>query len=338
MLLSIVSGTRIAHRIAPASDDSSRSGAGADAGANQGALALNGRDRLVLSFLARHRIAVTPQVQHLLNSSPRVAQARLQALHDRGYLGSHRIFSYHPASHWITAAGLDAIGSTLPEPNFDLACYQHDIGLGWLWLAARAGKLGRLRELYSERELRSHDGRRDREGPALGVGLGLIGPGGGEQVHHPDLLLVSVTGRRVAVELELTPKGRARLERIMLGYASDARVDAIFYLVPDRRKVASILGAAERAGIGPLVSVALIDGAPEGAPGYRRTLAPGDRVPGQRVPGQRAPGDRAPAQRAPGDRAPAQRAPGDRAPGQRAPGRKAAGHRAPARAAGVERC
>ncbi len=231
------------------------------------------RDRLVLAFLAEHRLVVTPQVQSLLGVTARVAQERLRTLGEGGYAQRHRIFDGYPACAQITAKGLAAIGSRLPAPHIDLACYQHDVGLGWLWLAARVGTFGNLRELRSERFLRSHDARHDRAERALGVGLGGVGPGGGEQLHYPDLLLTSASGKRVAVELELTAKGSARLQRIMIGYAADARIDAVLYLVPGRRLGERIAQAARVAGIGDLVSVQLLDALPQGAPDHARTLS-----------------------------------------------------------------
>ncbi len=236
------------------------------------------RDRLVLAFLAEHRLVVTPQVQSLLGVTVRVAQERLRTLGDGGYAERHRIFDGYPACARITAKGLAAVGSTLPAPRIDLACYQHDVGLGWLWLAARAGTFGNLRELRSERFLRSHDARSDRAERALGVGIGGVriggvGPGGGEQLHYPDLLLTSASGKRVAIELELTAKGSGRLQRIMMGYAADARIDAVLYLVPGRSLGERIAQAARAAGIGDLVSVQLLDGLPQGAPEHGRTLS-----------------------------------------------------------------
>jgi hypothetical protein len=231
------------------------------------------RDRLVLAFLAEHRLVVTPQVQALLGVTARVAQERLRTLGEGGYMEQHRIFDGYPACARITAKGLAAIGSRLPAPRIDLACYQHDVGLGWLWLAARAGTFGNLRELRSERSMRSQDARCDRNERALGVGIGGVGPGGREQLHYPDLLLTSASGKRVAVELELTGKSNARLGRIMMGYAADARIDAVLYLVPDRPLGERIAQAARTAGIGELVSVQLLDGLPQGAPDHGRALS-----------------------------------------------------------------
>jgi hypothetical protein len=236
------------------------------------ATAVTERDRLVLEFLAEQRLAVTPQVRALLGVTLRAAQECLGRLRKGGYIEQQRIFVSYPACARITRTGLSAIGSSLPVPCIDLACYQHDVGLGWLWLAARAGVFGNLSELRSERDLRSHDARPGRDGRALGVGLGIVGPGGREQLHYPDLLLRTAAGKRVAIELELTGKGDARLARIMMGYAADAQIDAVLYLVPNVALGERIAQAARKQGIAELVSVQLLAGPPQGAPDHGRTL------------------------------------------------------------------
>ena len=89
--------------------------------------------------------------------------------------------------------------------------------------------------------------------------LGGVGPGGRERLHYPDLLLIDPGGRRIAIELELSSKGRGRREKILAGYAADARVDVVLYLVRDGRIGRSIQKSARRLGIGPLVHVQRVE-------------------------------------------------------------------------------
>lgn len=235
------------------------------------------RERDTLGFLAEHRVGVAPQVSWLLGCSPRAAQDQLRALAHIGCTRSERIFAARPWTWRITAAGLRAIGSTLAPPSLDLSNYAHDLGLGWLWLAARSGSFGELAAVHSERSMRSHDARATARGDSFGVGLGTIGPRGGEQRHYPDLLLDTRAGRRVALELELTGKSARRLQEIMLSYAGDARIDAVLYLVPGGPLATRIERAARSAGIDQLVRVQPIapeiEGAPAAASVARRRLA-----------------------------------------------------------------
>jgi hypothetical protein len=59
-------------------------------------------------------------------------------------------------------------------------------------------------------------------------------------MHFPDLLAIREDGARVAFELELSVKGRRRLEGILLGYATEPRLARVVY-VTDSRRVATVL-------------------------------------------------------------------------------------------------
>ena len=120
---------------------------------------LTDRDRELLLFLAEHRLVLASQVRELLDVSDDAAVRRLRVLARQGYVTSRRIFYGQPACSQIRPLGLAAIGSDLPPPRLKLAYYEHDVGLAWIWLAAMRGTLGPLREVISERRMRSHDGR-----------------------------------------------------------------------------------------------------------------------------------------------------------------------------------
>jgi hypothetical protein len=215
------------------------------------------RDRELLAFAAVHKLVLASQAKALIGVSEDVAAGRLRALRTEGLLYRDRPFDEQPFCYQITRQGLGVIESRLPAPKaIDRAGYRHDLGVGWLWLAAQAGVWGEPREVVSERRMRSDDGRAgDRDANRFGVRLGGTGPGGRERLHYPDLLLVDRDGHRIAVELELSAKHRGRLEGILAGYAADARIDVVLYLV-DRRSVATAVQAsARRLGISDLVHV-----------------------------------------------------------------------------------
>jgi len=218
-------------------------------------LQITERDRELLGFVAAHRFVRADHVQIFLAVSAPVAHARLRALRRAGLVRRDVVFHRTPATHQITRDGLAAIGSSLPVPKRDLRTYAHDVGAAWLWLAARDGAFGELREVIGKRELRSRDGPGRRSEPQLAVRLGGFGPGGQERLHYPDLLLVTPQGHRIAVELELTGKGKARRERILEGYACDPNLDVVLYLVRDGRVGAQIEASARRLGITPMVQV-----------------------------------------------------------------------------------
>lgn len=217
---------------------------------------LTSRDLELLAFAAEHRLVLGEHVQALLGISADAARTRLGALARAGFLSRHRPFDRRASCYQIATPGLDAIGSELRPPRrLDLRSYQHEVGAAWLWLAARAGRFGPLGDVVAERRLRSSDASPDRTDSPYGIRLGGLGPRGRERLHYPDLLLITPGARRIGVELELSSKGRARRERILAGYGADARIDAVLYLVRDRRIGRSIQDSARRLGIGPLVHV-----------------------------------------------------------------------------------
>jgi hypothetical protein len=215
-------------------------------------LKLTEPDLHALGFIAEHRLVLPDHVAVLLDTSLAAATARLRKLATARYLRKESVFGHQP-DYRITHRGLAAIGSSLPTPRSDLRVYQHDIGVAWLWLAARAGTFGPLEAMVGERRLRSHDGARETESEPLGVRLGVTGPHGRERLHYPDLLLRTADGRRVALELELTPKSRTRLETILAGYGADPRFDGVVYLVQSHTVARSVERAARKVGVSDLV-------------------------------------------------------------------------------------
>src|SRR5690348_15035317 len=201
-------------------------------------MGLSDRDRALLAFLSEHRFATRAHVRQLLGIADLAAYRRLSTLAEAGLVRFNRPLDRLPACYRITSRGLAAIDSRLSAPRpVDLAAYSHDVGIAWLYLAAKARVWGELHEVISERRLRSHDASDARVAevglprPPLAVRLHGFGRAGRERLHYPDLVLIDRHRHRIAVELELTLKGRARRERILEGYAGDHRFDAVLYVV-----------------------------------------------------------------------------------------------------------
>jgi hypothetical protein len=220
------------------------------------------RDHALLSFVAQHRFVLAGHVGVLLGISGDASSARLRALGRAGMLADERFFHRQPRCWWITPRGLAVIDSPLPPPRVDLRAYRHDVGLAWVALAAERGAFGQLKEVVSERWMRSRDGVAARASPDFGRGhepfgvrLGGPGPAGGTRLHYPDLLLVSPGQRRIAVELELTSKETTRRERILAGYGADSRIDAVLYLVDRPAAARALETSAARLGIASMVHV-----------------------------------------------------------------------------------
>jgi hypothetical protein len=216
---------------------------------------LTERDLMLLAFVAEHRIVLASHVQALLGVSARSAQARMHALKTAGLLDQETVWHHRPACYSITRKGLGLVGKGYATRPIDPSVYDHDVGVAWLWLVGLRGYWGEMRKIVSERQMRSADAAPDRPAEPFGVRLGGFGPSGRPRLHYPDLLLVTPEGRRIAVELELTRKGRTRLEKILTGYAVDRRIDAVLYLTDDPSVARGVEASASRLGITSLVSL-----------------------------------------------------------------------------------
>lgn len=220
-------------------------------------------EHAVLRFAAEHRLVLDTQVAALLGTSLHDALPVVASLVDAGHITRHALFRGRPAYCQIRHSGLLAVGSQLPPPRLRLDQYRHDVGAAWLWLAAHRGTFGPLAELLGERRLRSHDRAARRGAEPYGVRLGGVESQGNERLHYPDLLLIDRAGHRLALELELTPKGQMRRERILDAYGGDGRIDAVLYLAEANRTGRAIARAVEtsvaRAGLQTLVHVQLVE-------------------------------------------------------------------------------
>jgi hypothetical protein len=187
-------------------------------------------DRGVLEFAAAHQRVQFGQVSALAGLGDEEADQRLRGLTRSGLLVHERLWLGDRGSFRVTSAGLAEVADRCSAPGFEDR-YRHALGVVWVWLAARAGTFGPLKQVLSERQMRAEDLEGTPEAP-FGVELGSADPSGG--VEYPDLLLVLEAGR-VPVVLLLGPPSRSRLPGVLRAYAMDARVAAVLFLVSDPR-------------------------------------------------------------------------------------------------------
>jgi hypothetical protein len=231
----------------------------------------------LLAFIGEHRFVLPAQAGALLGTSQEVTYSRLQELTDAGYLVEEPVLG-GPIVYRSTRLGLDVVGSELRPLPISLKNYWHDVGAAWLWLAARGGAFGPMREVIAERVMRSQDAKRSERDDPFGVRLGGVGRDGHQRLHYPDLLMVDPRGRRLAIELEITSKAPASRERILAAYAADPRIAKVLYVVYEPAVARALMASVSRMGIGPLVATQRVR-APAGAARLvrrRREIARGD--------------------------------------------------------------
>jgi hypothetical protein len=154
------------------------------------------------------------------------AYARLSRLVRDGLLEQRRLLYGEPGLYLATAEGLRWCGlGRLGVHRVRTAGVVHAcrVATAAVELAAELPSW----TVLSEREIRSHEV--DLGEP---VGSGVTGElaDGRRALHRADLLLVSVSGRRVAVELELSVKAPRRLLAICRGWGRARHVAHVYYL------------------------------------------------------------------------------------------------------------
>lgn len=139
-----------------------------------------------------------------------------------------------------TRAGLAAVDLELPPARINLRTYAHDLELTSLMLDLE--REYRPESVSTEREMRAADTApvaastaRPRFARSLAGALGQLEftPAGYPRLHFPDCAGTEAVGEiadgMLAIELERTRKGRARLRRILRGYIAARHVSAVRY-------------------------------------------------------------------------------------------------------------
>jgi len=159
-----------------------------------GKMELNDRDIEILRLVYRFKFCLGRHIRVLAGfSGSRASDRRLRLLIDAGYLGRQKILYGVPFLYTVTHKGRILLGANKREHKIRLEQIAHDVHvLESLIYMKQKFKLA-LNDIQSERELHIKDGF-------------------GARKHHPDFVF-NYQGKTFAVEIELTPKGKARLEK-----------------------------------------------------------------------------------------------------------------------------
>ncbi|HUN77710.1 MAG TPA: hypothetical protein VMU32_02200 [Solirubrobacteraceae bacterium] len=179
---------------------------------------------------------------------------RLRALVEEGLLEQRQLFYRRPGLYCATRPGLrvcrlDGLGVFRVGPTN----FEHSWEVATVAAALANGLPGW--QVLGEREMSWQERQR-------GELLGSVRVSSMEDalaLHRPDLVLISPGGRVVAVEVELSVKGRARLLKICRGWGRARHLDAVYYLA-SRPAAAAVARAVREMHVEEYVEVLALDG------------------------------------------------------------------------------
>jgi hypothetical protein len=193
------------------------------------------KDAAIVDWLGRIGAASAEHVMVRFGMGRSWAYARLSRLVRDGLLEQKQLLYRRPGLYVATAEGLRwTCNERLGACRFGPGGFQH----AWELAAAAVALHGALPDYkqLSDREIRV--GESERPELIASASLGEL-PGGRPALHRPDLALISLDDRVLAIEVELSIKAPRRLQAICRAYARARHVDHVFYLAtsPTQRAV-----------------------------------------------------------------------------------------------------
>jgi hypothetical protein len=204
------------------------------------------RDKEIVRWIGRLRMVNAAQVAERFQLGRAVTYARLGGLVRLGLLDHTRIFHRAPGVYLATRPGLALVDLNIPPARVDLRTYTDDLEVAWLVLELE--REHGPEAVRTEREMRAEEtplGVTSVGRPRVAVPLaGASGrleptPARHRRLHFPDCAVIGAAAEGadgvLAIELERTPKGRARLRRILRGYVAARHVSLVrYYVLGDR--------------------------------------------------------------------------------------------------------
>ena len=202
-------------------------------------LALTQRDEELVRWVARHGLVSADQAGRRFFPSMWAAWRRLRRLEAGGLLRREPAFRDMPFVVRVTGAGARLAACDVLPARLDAGLLRHALALVDLSEDLLADTPGA--EWITERELRRDLMRAARADPEE------------RQRRTPDGVLVLPDGRRVAVELDLTPKRTRKLEQLADAYALDSTVDCVWWFLPSAASAARMRELVAERGLEHLI-------------------------------------------------------------------------------------
>jgi len=171
------------------------------------------KDIEILKWINRFRYTTAKQVMEKFGMCKSPAYRRLKFLKDNGYLYYRKFFKDKPGIFFCTVEGVGVSGSKLSplKRKISLATYDHN-----LIVIDVSFKLEKYGNWITDREIWSEIFKKQKEKKT--------------NIHIPDGIIEN-DGKRTAVEVELTPKSKSRLDKIMKAHRRSRFYDSVFYVV-----------------------------------------------------------------------------------------------------------
>lgn len=190
----------------------------------------------MLAWIGRHGVVTPPQLaRHFFTRDEgtvgeSAAYRRLRKLEELGLIREDRTFWREANVLRLTGAGARLADIDVGPARLVLAEVRHTLAVVDLVEALLANS-AKGTTLRTERELRVERRRQLKDGTRR-TGRGRV----------PDALLIRTDGKKVAIELDTTPKRSLDLQRILIAYLQERYDRIIWYVVPRQvEKLAEIV-------------------------------------------------------------------------------------------------
>jgi hypothetical protein len=182
-------------------------------------------------WISRFRFVTAEAVAERFGISVQRSRARLRRLERLGLLGSWRGHVSQAKAFWITGRGGQVIGQRRRRAPQPTQAREHEDAI--VALATRYELNPRMSDhlVLTERECRARERRQTRDDPRYSVEI--YGRTREDRKRWPDLV-VQLGARRVAIEIEFSPKYMPRLKEIISGYDLSSYDRVQFYVVSAR--------------------------------------------------------------------------------------------------------
>lgn len=196
-----------------------------------------------LRFLARVSVASPRQFGAAFEHDVWWAYKRVGRLRAQGLAEGARPLRELPGVVWATPDGLAAAGlARSKKPQLSLDRLGHELAVTELLLTLRKASAAAV---LTERELWQEPG----SSPSGLIRLPPRSSRNGRSADHCPDLAVDVEGRRWAVEVEFSLKGRERLRSILTGYRDSSYAGVVYY-VREPAIARAIVRSADDCGLG----------------------------------------------------------------------------------------